>query len=264
MAKFLRDKKISNITMDENNLVELFTLLEKRVDALQVLPHDENEEFYVYAVIRFDSKGYRVHSTKELLHYFRSSQSIERIILFLQDTRAVNTNNVVGSYIELRLDGTDPNSCILQVSSDYSEWMDSSFSTLEEALNKAKNRHGWSRSQWFGLLVQLSGVFAGFVISIWAAVVITPSIPVENAFVIVFLFVLLLFSNTWDYLKILISNTIDNCFPNIEFIRPEKEKYRWLIQTVVGGIVVAIILYILSSIFRFVGDELSKFFMVGG
>ena len=130
-------------------------------------------------------------------------------------------------------------------------------------MGKIKNRNGWSRSQWFGLLIQLSGVFAGFVVSLWAAAVITPKIPMENTFLIVFLFVLLLFSNTWDYLKNLISNAVTRYFPNIEFLKSRKNRYRWLIQTVIGGIVVAIIFSILNVIFLYVGDQLSKLFMNG-
>ena len=92
---------------------------------------------------------------------------------------------------------------------------------------------------------------------------ITPKIPFENAFVIVFLFALLLFSNTWDFLKKQISITIEGVFPNIEFYRPDKHRYRWLMQTVIGGIVVAILLFVLHEIFQYVGEELSRVFTTG-
>ena len=263
MATFLRDKKVSNITLDESALSELFGVCARRSETFPALPNDKKEKSFVSGIIRFDGKGYRVFSSEELLQYFRSAKTVERVILGCQTSIAVSSNNVVGSFIELRFDGSDPNLCYLQVSSDDSEWVDASFSILEESLRKLRNKHGWSRSRWFELLIQLSGVLAGFIVSLWAAAVITPKIPFENAFVIVFLFALLLFSNTWDFLKKQISITIEGVFPNIEFYRPDKHRYRWLMQTVIGGIVVAILLFVLHEIFQYVGEELSRVFTTG-
>ena len=263
MAKFLRDKRISNVTLNKGALFEIFGTFERRADALPPLPHGEKENLFVFAVIRFDGKGYRVFSCEELLRYFRSSKAVERIILGFQTASAISSNNVVGSFIDLRFDSSDSNQCYLQVSSEDSDWVDASFATLEESLRKMNNGHGWSRSQWFRLLIQLSGVLAGFLVSLWAAAVITPKIPAENAFVIIFLFVLLLFSNTWDYLRNLISSTVDRFFPNIEFFRPDKDRHRWLMRTVIGGVIVAILLYVFHLVFRFVGDELSRLFTNG-
>ena len=260
MATFLRDIRISNITLDERTLSELFEVCARRGEALPASPNDEKENSFVYGVIRFDGKGYRVFSSDELLQYFHSAKTVERIILAFQTSIAVSSNNVVGSFIELRFDGTDPNLCYLQISSDNSDWADASFSIMEESIRKLRNKHGWSRSQWFGLLLQLSGVLAGFTISLWAAAIISPRIPVENVFVIIFLFVLLLFSNTWDYLRSVISKSVESLFPNIEFYRPDKHRYRWLTQTIIGGVVVAIILFVLHQVFQYVGEELSRVF----
>ena len=212
----------------------------------------------LHAIIRFDGKGYRVNSCDELLGYFRSSNAVERITVSFQTTLAANSNNSAGSFIELRLERDDPDLCTLIVSSDSADWVDASFFAFEGSLAKMKNQHGWSRSHWFELLVQLSGVFLGFLVSLWAAAIITPKIPMENAFLIVFLFVLLLVSNIWGYLQHLISNAVTGYFPNIEFLRAEGNRYRWLMQTVIGGIVVAIGIFLLNAAFVYVGDQLSK------
>ena len=263
MAQFLRDKQVFAITLDEDALTEIFRVLERRATALQTSHLEKNESLVVFSVIRFDGKGYRVFSSEELLYYFRSSKSVERIVMTFQTGSAVSTNNAVGSFIDLWFDGSDPNQCWLRVSSDDSDWVDASFSTLEDSLRNLKNRHGWSRSWWFGLLIQLSAVVLGFILSVWAAAVITPRIPVENAFVIVFLFLLLLFSNTWEYLKSSISNTINTFLPNIEFYRPDKDKYRWLMQSLIAAMVAAILLYVFHFIIQHVGDELSRLFTNG-
>lgn len=263
MSQFLRDKVISNVTLDKDALTEIYYLLNRRATALTALAQDENESVFVFAIIRFDGKGYRVHSVDELLHYFIGAKTVERIFLVLQNSRALGSNNEFGSCIEVRFDGADASLCYLRVSDDHPEWVDTSFSTLEESLGKIKNRNGWVRSQWFGFLIQLSGLAAGFILSLWAAAVITPRVPIENGFVIIFLFVLLLFSNVWSYLKGLISSAVEKGFPNIEFSRPNKNRFRWLIQAAVGAVVGALVLYLLHLIFQFVADELSKLFSNG-
>ncbi|MDD9998119.1 MAG: hypothetical protein OXQ89_10285 [Rhodospirillaceae bacterium] len=263
MARFLRDKRVSNITLDEAALGELYDVFQQRSNALRNLPIDENKIGVVHAVIRFDGKGYRVFSCDELLAYFRGSSAVERITVSFQTPLAVNSNNMEGSFIELRLERDDPTLCVLTVSSDNADWVDASFQALDESLSKVKNPHAWSRSHWFGLLIQLSGVFLGFVVSLWAAAIITPKVPMENAFLIVFLFVLLLVSNIWGYLHHLISTTVTGYFPNIEFVPTRKNRYRWLMQTVIGGIVVAVVIYLLNRVFLFVGNELAKLFTEG-
>ena len=240
MAQFQRDTRISNITLDEGALVEVFDVFRKRADALGSSPHDDEGAGSVYAFIRFDGKGYGVVTCEELLHYFRRSVSVESIFVGFQTARASSSGRSEGSHIQLQLERDDPVSCYLRVFSDNREWLDASFCAIEESLDKFKNRHGWLRSNSFGLLIQLSGVALGFLISLWAAVVVSPNIPMESAFVIVFLFVLLLFSNVWDYIKNLLFQAANGFFPNVLFFRPEKDRYRWLKQTVIGAIVVAI------------------------
>jgi hypothetical protein len=56
------------------------------------------------------------------------------------------------------------------------------------------------------LLIQILGVFVGFLISLWVASKISPSLSIENAFLISFFLVLLNFSNLWST-SISISNS---------------------------------------------------------
>src|SRR5574341_1633629 len=97
--------------------------------------------------------------------------------------------------MELRLDNKEPNASILQVSSDHGDWVDASFAATKDVLSKARNRSAWMRGAWSQLAIQLGGVFAGFLVSLWAAVRMSPLIAIDNAFFITFLFVLLVFSN---------------------------------------------------------------------
>ena len=87
---------------------------------------------------------------------------------------------------------------------------------------------------------------------------ISPKLKIENAFIISFLFALLIFSNTWLYFRNLILTTVNKYFPNLKFYRPSKDRMHWLMQAVIGGIIVAIIIYLLSLGFSFIGDFLGK------
>lgn len=96
-------------------------------------------------------------------------------------------------------------------------------------------------------------------LSLWAATRIAPKLAVENAFVFAFLFVLLIFSNIWAYLNQRLLWVLNVAFPHLRFVRPDKERLHWLLQAVVGGIVFAIVMYVLSQVFTFFIDMLSGF-----
>ena len=222
----------------------------------------KDEDPFIYSIIRFDNKGFRVHSAEELLHYFHSARFVERINVFLSTPSAVSSNNSTGSYIELRLDSSDFTACGFQVSSDDSEWVDASFCALGEPLKALKNLSGWFHNQWFGFFVQLIGVAVGFALSLWGAAVIAPNVPMEGAFVIVLLFFLILFSNVWEYIRRFLWHVIDKLFGNIKFFRPEKDKYYWLKQAIVAGIVVAVFLLVFGEIITYARDVVSEIFRV--
>ncbi|OGP83931.1 MAG: hypothetical protein A2Z08_07670, partial [Deltaproteobacteria bacterium RBG_16_54_11] len=181
MAQFLRDERIANLTIDREAVAQFAAVFEKRWKALNVEQGDNKIMFYV---IRFDNKGYRVFSTNELFQYFDQAKEVERIIFTIETETSIRSNRNIGAYLELRFDGRDPNFCYISVTSDDSDWVDASFSAVHEVVSKFKNKNSWARSPWMPLLIQLGGVFLGFVISLWAAVIISPKLNLENAFVI--------------------------------------------------------------------------------
>jgi len=149
------------------------------------------------------------------------------------------------------------------VASDDRNWVDASFSAVQETLQKLETRNAWVRTAWTTFSVQVVGVAFGFIFSLWVAAKIAPRLAVQNSFVLCFLFVLLLFSNIWTYLQQLIHKGLNAAFPNIEFFRPDKERWRWLIQTVVGGIVIAAVLYLLGKTAAFVTDVFNSLITSG-
>ena len=257
MAQFLRDERIANLTIDRGALVQLASVFENRRQALNIEPSQSDNKFLFY-VIRFDNKGYRVFSIDELLQYYDQAKEVERIIFTVETGTSVSSNRNVGTHLELRFDGRDPNLCYISVTSGDSDWVDASFSAVHETLSKFKNKNSWARSAWMQLFIQLGGVFLGFVLSLWAAAVISPKLNLQNAFVITFLFALLIFSNTWTYFGTLILKTVNKYFPNLKFFRPAKDRIHWLMQAVIGGITAAIVIYLLSLGFSFIGNFLGK------
>ena len=257
MALFLRDERIANLTIDKAALIQLASVFENRHQAMNV-QQDQNDNKLLFYVIRFDNKGYRVFSIEELLQYFEHAKDVERIVMTVETEKSISSNRNIGAHIELRLDERDQNLCYLSVTSDDSDWVDASFSTVQETLSKFKNKNAWARSDWMQLLIQLSGIFLGFVLSIWAAAVISPKLNLESAFIITFLFAFIIFTNTWTYFRYLILRTVNKYFSNIKFFRPAKDHMHLLMQTVIGGITAAIIFYLLGLGFSLIGDFFGK------
>jgi hypothetical protein len=262
MAHFLRDEFIRNVTVSEEMLSQLDAIFQARAAALNAeVPNEDADgrRIHYSSIIRFDNKGYRVFGLPQLLHYFRQARQIERLVISLESAASVRTNRVVGTYMELRLDQKDVNTCYLVVSADDADWVDAAFTVVREVTQRFRNRNGWARTAWTTFAVQVIGVSIGFFISLWAAIKIAPKLAIENAFVITFLFVLLIFSNTWTYLNNQILAYINQLFPNVRFARVGRERVHWIMQAIVGGIALAIVLFALNLIFSYFGDVLGSF-----
>jgi len=267
MAHYLRDERATNLSINADNLAQLGAVFAERANSLNDNVPSEDDDNVKKAIlsyiIRFDNKGYRVFSLEELLRCFHQAKEVERVLFTLESGESLRTNRQTGTYLELRLDEKDPGTCFLTVTSDNKDWVDASFSTVQDILTKCKNKNGWARTAWIQFGVQIVGVILGFVLSLWAAAKIAPKLAIENSFILAFLFVLLIFSNTWTYLNQKVLLGVNTLFPNIKFCRPGKENWHWLMKVIVGGIVVAVVLYILGQTFSFLLNILSGFVRKG-
>ena len=250
MGHYLRDQLISNVSITEESLIQLSSIFEERDKVLNEIANatkNPDDECIIMYVIRFDNKGYRVFTIDDLLRYFRQAKSVERILITVETAKSLRSNRQTGCFMELRLDEKEPQTSFLNVTSDDKDWVDASFSAVLEVLVKYHHRNGWVRTAWTTFGVQLVGVTLGFLLSLWAATKLAPKLAIENAFILSFLFVLLIFSNTWIYLNQTILRVMNIAFPNIKFFRRDKERLHWLLQAVVGGVVGAAVLYFLSQ-----------------
>ena len=261
MAHFYRDEIISNLEINESILTQIKSVYASRTIEINKDITDDNDQNLVFLtyVIRFDNKGYRLFDFKELLNYFHQAKTVQRIVFTIESSQSLRTSRQAGTLMELRLDVDDPNNCSLVVTSDDRNWVDASFSAIKEILDKCKSKNGWARSPWAMLTVQISGVIAGFTVSLWAAAIISPKLTIEHSFILAFIFSLLIFSNLWAFLNQKILAQINSLFPNLKLYRPDKDKYQWLQQGFVVGISVAITLYLLSYVFSYIGDVLGAY-----
>lgn len=261
MPKYLRDMEISDVSIDSNSIAEMASLLRQRgVQMPEFVPvNGDNDQISVFLsyTVRFDEKGYRTFDEQEMTKFFAEAKEIERVTLDLRSAESLRTNT--GSYAVIRLEGNNSVKSFLTVDSDSEEWVNSTFNTLQESLSKRKNNNARFRNAFTELLLQLFGVLVGFFIALWGAAIVAPRLNIENAFLISFFLVLLLFSNLWSLVKLRLSQLIDITFPSVKFSRPNKDKFHWILQAVVGGVVVAVTLYLLSSAFRYIGVVLEKF-----
>lgn len=260
MANFLRDEAIENLYLNEINLKQINEVFLNRLSTVNSVAHDDDKKRAILTyIIRFDGKGYRVFKFDDLLQYFHQATEIEHILFTLETGESLTTSRMIGTCLELKLSQMNPAGCYLMTTADDKDWVDAAFSAVKEILDKGKNWNGWIRTVWTRLIVQIIGVVFGFILSFWIAAKIAPKLSIGNAFIICFLFVLLVFSNVWGYMNEKLMALIFNTFPALKLYRPDKDQAHWLMQALIGGIVVAVTLWILNIAFSYLGDILSGF-----
>lgn len=263
MAKYLRDEFLKNITITEQTLTLIDEFLSEREETtnteLEADCAEANKKLLMTYIIRFDNRGYKLNDFSEVEKYYSQASNVERIIFLLDSAESERTNKMYGSSFEVRLDSNDTNNTYIQVASDDGDAVNSIFCGLKEILNKCHNKNGYVRNTWSNLLVQLFGVAVNFVISLIAAVEISPHIKIDNAFIIVFLFVFLIFSNAWGFINQQILRFLNYSFPNVRFSRKGKSTLHWLAQALVAGLIVAFTLLIISKISSWVGNIFGQY-----
>ncbi len=266
MAFYLKDERITNLTVDIKSIENITLAFIDRLNSLNIGENADDKspkKGLLNFIIRFDNKGYRVFSFAELKNYYGQAKDIERIFFTIETGESIRSNRNTGTYLELRLDKNDVNNCFLTVTSDNKDWVDASFSAVQEVVHKYKNRNGYVRTAWTPFVIQILGVVLGFTVCLWFSLKLAPLFNFENPFIITFLFFLLLYSNILAFLNSQLLRLINNLFPNIRFVREDKERIHWLVRTMVGSSIFGIIIYLLSLLQNFIVDFVKSLLNIG-
>lgn len=258
MGFYLRDKHIQSVEIDEARLRQLVGLFEgfHGTKKAGLTPEQATEQWFLSHIIRFDEKGYRVFSMAELIDLFNQGRAVERVVIALDSKESLRSNRQIGTWAELKLDAFAPANSWCTVTSDIKGDVDAAFAAIDDALKASKSWSGVVRSAPARLAIQLVGVILFFVISLWGGSFIASRLAIQNAFPIAFLFVFVLFSNAWTFLHPGLLRQIDKLFPNVYFKRPNRERWTWLWQALVGGAVLSVLTALALIMFGYVGSAL--------
>lgn len=257
VSKFLRDRFISNLSLNPERLMAISEILVALAEtANQNVSVDDPQRVTTNYVIRFDNKGFVVDDFQTVLIYHNGAKRTERITFLLQSEASRLSNAQTGKLVELRLDALSTNNCSLSVQDDDAAWTDAAYCRIDEELRKYGNRHYLVRNAWTTFFVQILGVLAGVFLSLWAALRISPKLSIDYAFVVSFVFALLVFSNIWTYLNQRILDFFDFIFPNISF--KESRGLHWLGRALISAVFIAAAFFALDALFGVIGRILGE------
>lgn len=261
MANYSRNKQISGVKLTEESIHALAMTFSERF--LKLYDFEQKAKgiasAYFCFTIYFDSKVYKLYSVDGLIKYFRQANSVEKITFTISTLLSDISGRKNGSWMELNIDEKNPANSYFTVSSDENDWLEASWISIQDILNKCKNKHMWLRTSWTTLVVQLLGVMAGGLLSLWIATKISPKLALsEGKFTFGFICAFILFSNVWSFVWPLIIRMLNFLFPDIKFVLNGKVNFHWGIQAVISAIVGAVVLYFFSQMFLFAFDVLNS------
>ncbi|WP_172705490.1 hypothetical protein [Variovorax paradoxus] len=238
MAHYLRDKRIGSLTITEEDVRELCDIFFQRMNVVSATRDKPNEPEIkgAHFVIRFDNRGYKAYSTDDVLTYWRQATKVERLVFATESFESLNSNRLRGTYVELKLDLADEQ-CWLVSSSDSKEWMDGSFTAIDEYLTKCKNKNRLIRTPWTPFAVYVLGQAVILALSLWLAVKIAPRLAVDSPVIIGFIILLFLYLPIWLFLHGQVMRWIALAFPNIKFHKQNRSLH-WFGQAMIGALVI--------------------------
>lgn len=259
MSQYLRDKFLKNLSLVEDSLIKINQdLVEIKDKANQIIQQRyagnqavlSDKTLSITYVIRFDGKGFKLFEFEKALKYFQDAHRVERVIITLDSRESIQSNRLNGHCAEVWLDVNEPSRCMLSVQADDQDWLDLTFNRLEERLCKYKNNNHLVRNRFMDFAIQLIGVFAGIVLSLWLSIKISPKLTIESAFAFTFIIALLLFSNCWTAIRELIYRLINYYWPNISF--KKKGGAHWLVKSLISTVFVGFIISIFIKLFAYI------------
>ena len=261
MSQYLRDESLKCLTIHLDALKKINEdLVEIAKTVFDKLPEAEktNQMLIPIYIIRFDGKGFRLHEFEQTMKYFVDANTVERLAIAFQSSNNIANANSSGKRIEIHLDTKNQGNCFLLVEDDDRDWVDFVFMKLKERLLRYSNQNWIARNQWATGVVQLCGVAVGFLFSIWASIIISPVLKIENAMLFSFIAAFLFFSNIWTFILNGIGSLVDHVWPNISFKKPTG--LHWLIRAFIATMAFSLITIMFAKLFSYLGGMFRPFF----
>lgn len=214
MSDYLKDSFIPYLTIDTAALDAINNDLQTIVSETGSLPENEQLKSNVFT-LRYDGMGIARKDYSEIKRCFETGRNIERVNFDFSSSK--NLSEYKGKRIQLLLDAADSSKCYLSVADDDEKWVDNTYKRLSSRLENYKNHNGLSRNPFTELFIQLFGVIAGFSFCLIAASLLSPILKIQYSFFVLFIGFLLIFSNLWTYILILLRKVRDKHWPIASF-----------------------------------------------
>ncbi|WP_415301791.1 hypothetical protein [Alcaligenes sp. SJTW-7] len=256
---------VKNIVLDDAAIQQLHRAVLQRIALHNANIQDPDFQLTPVYVVRFDNRGYKTYSEDEAWEYYKSAGTVERVVLQAESVIGVKTNYQVGAQIEIRLD-TDANaSSHILVGGDSRDWVETTFTALEEILSRQKSTAtSVIRTQWMVLALQLIGVFAGLLLCLWLATLSAPYLSgVEYPRALSFAFWFLVYSNLWGYIQMRALTGIGIIFPTVRFSRKGEHWTQVVVRKAFETSGLAILLWALAWLTKWAASVIAPFVTLG-
>lgn len=257
MSQYLRDESLRNLSLSEEALrkinEDLLEVVKQANESLKKQYKDEEltkRLLIISYIIRFDGRGFRLFEFEKIMRYFQDAKKVERFIFILDSIGSIN--RITGKSIDLNFDALDAIKCQLIVQDDDNNWVDAVFCKLKERISRYKNKNFIIQNRLVPFIVQLLGVIAGFIISLWIAIKLSSKLTIDNSLAFTFVIAFLLFSNVWTLLYEGIIRILNYAWPNISF--KERGGLHWLLKALISSAFVSIFFLILSRLLLYIGS----------
>jgi hypothetical protein len=263
VSQYLRDENFKNLTITEDRLRKINDDFIEVRDKSNVAIHEkfstnqklqDEKNLLITYIVRFDGKGFRLFEFAKMLKYFQDAHRVERIVFTLDSLESMRSNRMSGHCAELGADIFDNNHCLLRVQADDQDWMDITFGKLKERMVKCKNNSHLVRNRMTDFIIQLSGLFAGIVLSFWTSIRFQHKLNIDSSFAFIFIITLLVFSHFWTLIQEAIYRVINFYWPYISF--KEKNGFHWLIQNLIGAVFVGIVIAVVTKLLSYLADAI--------
>ena len=216
MSDYLKDLYIPFHTIGSKEIEEIDRELKSIITEAKSIPGEEKPLFVVYT-LRYDGMGIIRRDFEEIKDCFNRARKVDRLVFNVTGTENLSHN--VGKGIQIWLELLDPGRCQLIITDDDEKWVDNIFKRLSTRFSQYKNHNGILRLSLAELLIQLFGVTAGFSACLISASLLSPHVEIQHAFFVLFIGLLLIFSNLWTFILELIGKVRNKYWPAISFKR---------------------------------------------